>query len=553
MSGKRIIICTNAYPPNFIGGAELIAHYQARILKNHGYELVVFSGELNNNGTRYSIRKDTFETITIYRVCLHDRDYSSDYFNFYHPQVEQLFTDLLDKFSPDIVHFHNIIGLSASLPRIAKHRSIKTVLTLHDYWGICFKNTLLKSDNTLCEEISDCGDCKAYIADGTFSGVPIRLRRDFILMQLEYVDTFISPSSFLAERYIKAGLCADKMRVIPNGIDIERFSGIERIDCHDRVRFSFAGYLGKHKGVPTIIEALPLIKNKGKFFINLIGDGEDRVVYQNLINKSGLTDTVKFWGKIDNRRIEDVYRETDVLILPSIWPENQPVSITEAMAARIPVIASRIGGIPELVKDGITGFLFTPGDAVDLAKKMDACIANPDILVELGKNAFSEIRQYTFENQVSKIIKIYEDHPPQRDSSDAGELIICVGENMDPRYTKAINFFIEGNNRHNKFLSLDWLNTAEISRAQLFWVVDNHTTLEQLAGAILHKIALLVPEENSALKNFCVENNCGLYYKDAIEAAVCLEYLTGHHNICGILGNNLYDFFSQKTLLKAAN
>ena len=90
----------------------------------------------------------------------------------------------------------------------------------------------------------------------------------------------------------------------------------------------------------------------------------------------GLNDSVRFWGKIKD--ITDAYAQTDVLILPSIWPENQPVTITEAMAAKIPVIASNSGGIPELVDDEKTGLLFEAGNAQDLARKMLNIIQNPE-------------------------------------------------------------------------------------------------------------------------------------------------------------------------------
>ena len=86
--------------------------------------------------------------------------------------------------------------------------------------------------------------------------------------------------------------------------------------------------------------------------------------------KRGLAHIVRFTGKIGNEQIDGILQNTDVLILPSVWPENQPVTILEAMASGMPVIGSRIGGIPELIDDGVTGYLFNPSDATDLAAKM---------------------------------------------------------------------------------------------------------------------------------------------------------------------------------------
>src|SRR5208337_832744 len=117
----------------------------------------------------------------------------------------------------------------------------------------------------------------------------------------------------------------------------------------------FIGYLGEHKGVHVLINALRRI-DKRRMTLNIAGDGALMDTYRQQVRSLGLEDTVKFWGKVAD--IERIYAQTDVLILPSIWPENQPLTIIEAMSSGIPVIASDIGGIPELVDDGIDGYLF---------------------------------------------------------------------------------------------------------------------------------------------------------------------------------------------------
>ena len=97
---------------------------------------------------------------------------------------------------------------------------------------------------------------------GGWMNVPVCMRKDYIFSQFDYVDVFISPSTYLANRYMQSGVPAGKMRVIPNGIDIKRFSNIQRIADNDQVRFSYVGYLGHHKGVHTIIDALPYLSAK---------------------------------------------------------------------------------------------------------------------------------------------------------------------------------------------------------------------------------------------------------------------------------------------------
>ena len=161
--GKKILICCNAYPPHFIGGAELVAHAQAKELQRRGFDICIFAGDPSGSGRRHSIRKELYEGLTVHRICLTHEDYDYHFVNFFNHIAEEYFKKLLRIFSPDIVHFHNIIGLSVGLIHIAKSHGIKTVLTLHDHWGFCFKNTLIKKDNEICQAFTRCSECMPVI------------------------------------------------------------------------------------------------------------------------------------------------------------------------------------------------------------------------------------------------------------------------------------------------------------------------------------------------------------------------------------------------------
>lgn len=191
--GKKIIICCNVYPPNFIGGAELIAHDHAKVLKSLGYDVIIFAGDTQGHGERHSLRKETYDSLTVYRVTLTWEDFHQSNFNFTHKRVEEHFKNILDSFSPNIAHFHNIIGLSVGLIHIAKRKGLKTVLTLHDYWGFCYKNTILKKEDKICQDYSKCAECMPYVSEGAYKNIPISMRNDFLTIQFKNVDVFISP------------------------------------------------------------------------------------------------------------------------------------------------------------------------------------------------------------------------------------------------------------------------------------------------------------------------------------------------------------------------
>ncbi len=541
---KKIIFCCNSYPPYFIGGAELIAHTQAKTLKKLGYEVTIFAGEINNNRERYSLRHDTFEELSVTRLCLHDRDFSAGNFNFTHKEVESRFNDLLDEFSPDIVHFHNIVALSVGLIQTAAKRNIPTLLTLHDYWGICHKNTLMKNESDICEEECPCTECQPFISGERWGGVPSIMRRDFIACQFDLLDNLVSPSKYLAKRYVKEGIGEGKMNVIPYGIDVERFSKIKKSCGDGRIRFSFIGYIGRHKGVFTILDALSYIDNREEIVINFFGDGEQKEELMRLVQTKGFDDFVRFPGKVDNSRIEEVYCDTDIMLLPSVWPDNHPVSIYEAMASSIPVVASRMGGIPELVEEGKTGYLFDAGNAMALAEKMSMFIRDRSRIKEFGERGFEKISKYTIVNLVKEVSNLYRvDHMTGNKPSLDKTLILCCGGNVSSDGASAMELFSRQSDMDCRFIMADWLDDKYVEDANVLWVSDDDLRPEDLMKWLSFGLPLLVPGKNDALRRLCIDGNCGLYYGDPIEASLCLEYLIQNESIAYQMGRNSFRYF----------
>ena len=537
----KVAIVSNAYLPSAIGGAEIAVHQEAKLLHDHGLQVAIFAGELDNSGERHSIRQGYYDGLPVWRVCLHSRDYSADFFNFYHRLVHQHFEDFLDAYAPDAVHFHNLTGLSVSLIRAAKRRGIRTVLTLHDHWGFCLKNTLLKSGANVCRDHTRCDECLPFITGQQWKNVPVRLRRSYLAYQLAAVDRFISPSRYLANAYRRAGIPQDRIEVIGYPLKLDDFRPTSRTD-DSRIRFSFVGYLGEHKGVHTVVQALSHLNGHGPgLLLNIVGDGEKRGVLQRQIEDMALGDAVRFWGKVDHGDMPDVYRETDVLILPSIWPENQPLSIMEAMASRIPVIASRMGGIPELVEDGKTGYLFSSGDAVDLAQKISHFLRDPAKVQQFGSTAYRRLIDEHTDDLIDKIIDLFNAGSHDRSPSALERPIIaCIGNVVSDECALAIELLEQRQPGRWHFLMADWLDSDELAECALVWVVDPDTAPADLFLGLHHHLPLLVPAHNDELRELCLEAQCGLYFVDALQAAACLEYLLENRHVAEELGRNSF-------------
>lgn len=534
---KKIIICTNSYPPNFMGGAELIAHHQAKTLQRLGHTVVIFTGDLDTKKKRYSMKKTDYDGLSVYRVYLSYEDYNFRYNNFCHKKVEKIFEALLDEFSPDVVHMHNLIGLSLGMIHQAKRRGIKTVMTLHDNWGFCFKSTILKNDEHICTCFSECEKCMPYVHEEDGTHIPIRMRQDYFSLHMRDVDTFITPSRHISDNYIKAGFPAEKFEVIWNGIDIERFASLNRIPSRGVTRFTFIGYVGRHKGAHVLVDALLHLDPWHRVQINIVGTGDELRNVKKQVETIGKEDSVRFWGKVDHRRIEKIYHETDVLVVPSIWPENQPVTITEAMAARIPVIASNVGGIPELVEDGVTGLLCKKGDARELAGKMTEILARPELMQEFGERGFNKIMNFSYQNQVNKILQVY-NRPAVAAPGSALPTIACVGNRLKPEFFLTFNPIKRNYNGSFHFIIGEWMTKEQLSGAKIIWVIDAHVTVRNLIKGITAHRPLLVPEVNTELRDFCNRNNCGLYYADTEEAVECINYIMSHEGEAAVIAGN---------------
>ena len=521
----RILICSNIYPPRFIGGAEIIAHQQAKALKALGNEVSIFAGDIREGVDRHTPYEEAYEGLPVTRVRLTSQDFDPSRANFTHETVEKHFINTLNRIKPDIVHCHNLIGLSAAIPAIAKSNGIPSVLTLHDHWGYCYKNTAEKSPGKICTDHTRCSECKQNVLVDTGGDIPIRVRNDHLRALLDSVDLLLCPSDYLRTAYMAAGFPPEKLRTCWNGVDTARFLASDSpVEPH--VRFTFVGHFGKHKGVETLIRAASKLPERLSFILNLVGEGDQADAYRALAASLGIEGRLRFWGKIANSEIHKAYSDTDVLVLPSVWPENQPVSITEAMAAGIPVLASRLGGIPELVVDGQTGFTFEPGDLDALAEKMLLLADDPALRESLGQGGRRLIESHSTTQTATLLVEHYNSLKQSLPTPSPRNVIVCVGATFSPACLRAIDQI------KLVFPTLDFLFCYSIwpldeirERVLATVLVGPQTEANILAKLLRLGAPLIVPGANQPLRSICEQLDCGLYYESANELTACLAYL----------------------------
>jgi glycosyltransferase involved in cell wall biosynthesis len=401
------------------GGAEAVYFRTAEILERHGHSSVFFAMNHPNN-----LPCKTEEFFMPY-IDIENTRSLNDFImaicrNLYSFKSRRLVSKLLDIYPVDIVHIHDIHRqMSPSILHEFKKRGISVVMTLHNYKMIC-PSFIMMSHGKPCEAC----DQGKY-----FNAVKYRCVKGSVprsaLLSLEQclhhrildiygsVDIFIAPSMFLKKKHEEMGF--RKMILhLPYPLDIKKFENISSpltIDKdNQRLTFIYFGRIEPEKGLYTLFESirnLSINKSGISAVFNIVGEGPISKELHEIVRKHRM-DNVKFFGFLKGENLFAEIRKADVVILPSEWYENYPVSVMEAFAMGRPVIGARIGGIPEMVKDYETGLTFESGNSVDLSEKIKYLLENPHKAAEMGKKArlFVE-REINIERHYEKLMDIY--------------------------------------------------------------------------------------------------------------------------------------------------
>lgn len=363
-----------------------------QLLKAHGHEVAVFAMDYpENEGTPWN----TYFPQNMTKLMAFTRPFGSR-------EVKNKFGKLLDDFKPDVVHLNNIhTQLSPVIAELAHGRGIRTVWTLHDYKLLCPRYDCLRGGKEICELCfsSDKSPCKTYRCmkgSRLASLVGYREAVTWNRKRLEEcTDLFVCPSRFMAEKMAQGGFRKDKLKVLCNFIDIEK---CRKNDYAKGDYYCYVGRLSHEKGVGTLIKAASQLPYK----LKIIGGGP--LMEQLKIKNEQLRGNVEFLGFRQWDDIKDIVGKARFTVIPSEWYENNPLSVIEAECIGTPVLGSRIGGIPELIDEGVNGMTFDSGNASDLADKIKA-MYNTDF--DYKAIADAAMKRYNAENYYAEIMKCY--------------------------------------------------------------------------------------------------------------------------------------------------
>ena len=409
----RLLYVVHQFFPDCHSGTEQYCLAAAREAQRQGDEVTVLSLHWENHLERPPIRlfEAPYEGVRVIRLNhwrgLNPNDVLRDYEN---RHLDGWFQAVLDDVRPDAVHFFHLRQLGSNLIAVARRNGARTVVNLMDFWYLCPRFTLLRTDGALCAGPPDggrgCVACEHPELGGVtpatghaeLSDAPDQRLRALLdrpqrqLANLAQADAVIAPSHFLADLFAQNGLPRDRMQVVPYGLEPGRIAPIPVERPRRPLRLGFCGVLSPWKAPHLAVEAV----RDSDLDVRLTIHGRTaEPMFQDYIDGvmqgAAGDDRIHFPGPYAQADAARVFADMDVLVVPSTWYENTPFVVLEAFTAGVPVIASDLGGLSEAVRDGENGWLFAAGDVASLHAIIARITADPGCFAALRLAAPADI------------------------------------------------------------------------------------------------------------------------------------------------------------------
>ena len=359
------------------GGSVVVAQNLAVNMAHKGHEINVFTTAIDSKD---SIEK--YENMTIYRYGTNFRIYNRNI------SFKMLVKPI--KYDVDIIHVHLDESILAAL-LYAKRKKVALVVTYHgdmiDTYGGFISKTHVYFYNRLVNKL------------------------------LSHANIIISPSEYYIDESIFLGKYRDKIVVIPNGINVDEFDiGYSKEECRDKLGLPlnnkillYLGVIHPHKGPDVLLKAMPkIIKEVSNTELVFVGRGTMKKELEMVSKKLGVDGRIRFAGFVEESLKPLYYKAADVFCLPSTRKhESFGIVNLEAMACGVPIVASKIGGVPDVVKDGENGLLVTPKDLDALADAIIYLLENENVRKEMGKNGRKKAEDYSWERIAEETEKVY--------------------------------------------------------------------------------------------------------------------------------------------------
>ncbi|HWH92963.1 MAG TPA: glycosyltransferase [Baekduia sp.] len=388
--GRKLVMTSFGF--NDSGGGTAVPRVLAKELVRRGWDVTVFYAavEADPSGVPYALSRREEDGVTL--VGVHNRgrqglltvgDPAADLDD---PPITAAFGALLDEVGPDVVHFHNLHNLGAELLELPARRGIPSVFSPHNHWLVCPRAYLLRPDGALCDGPGDGARCATCAGSADVPGHVERLdglRRRFA----RSVDVCLAMSEAIRAALVDAGYPAEAIDLLPQSMPAvdaiwdrvgrDRVPG--RRDPDGPLRVGFFGSVYGLKGPQLLVQAAQLARADLRVVIH--GDVPDAMARQ--LAAADPRGVIEIHGRFTPTELPDLLRSVDVAVAPSLVWETQGLAALECRAARLPVVAARMGGLAEAVRHDVDGLLFDGGDAAGLAAALDRLVGEPGLIERL--------------------------------------------------------------------------------------------------------------------------------------------------------------------------
>lgn len=362
----KISIFVKKFPPRGLAGAEIAAHNIAKYFTKKGHEVHVFT-TLYKDGDRETIDEGFFVHSFIWSKIR----FFGGFFYWLNAFLK------LKKIKPNIVHFQGIdIGFFTFF-------LIKIIKKPYVIW-----------------------------AQGSDVYFQSKVKRLLIKIILKNAQAVIALTDDM-KNHLK-NIYERDIFIIPNGIDLSKFENLSKdyfyikfgIEKNIKI-ILYVGTFRVVKGLKYLIEAMKIVKDNEKKLI-IIGHGAEKEDLENQVKNFKLDNCVKFIGKTPNQEVFRYMASSDVFVLPSL-SDGFPIVTLEAMASGLPIIATKVRGLPEIIKDGQNGFLVEPRNPEQIAEKVLLLLNDEDLRVRISNNNLKEVKKYDWKTVIDKLENVYFD------------------------------------------------------------------------------------------------------------------------------------------------
>lgn len=404
----RVLFLCHAHPELQAGGTEIFAHALFRGLRSRGVEGLFVAGT-------YAAQRPPSPGAAFQAVGSQADEmllWTASFDPFFQSQIDLYGTApelaaLLRDLRPDVVHIHHLLTLGVELVGLIRRvvPDARIVMTLHDYYALCARDgQMVTSDGRLCHLPSQDACRKCFPERGL---TDFRLRKLHLDGAFRQIDRFIAPSQFLRARFVAAGHNPDRIVVVPNGIVPQEAVPARLSDTGRRDRFGFFGHINPFKGAIVALAASSRLSGTGVAHALTLHGGNAHQTPAFLTTFSAACEAApdaRYGGAYAHADLARLMAHIDWVVVPSVWWENAPLVIQEAFLHRRPVICADIGGMAEMVRDGIDGLHAAAGDPASFARVLERAATSAELWSTLAGNIVAPV---TIQASVSSHLALY--------------------------------------------------------------------------------------------------------------------------------------------------